>query len=43
MTSSHTRRPPGDRPSLWAVALLVASSSLALVSILLLYSGYGIA
>lgn len=42
MTPSRTRTAVQDRPSLWAVALLVASSGFALFAIALLSTGYGI-
>ena len=43
MTPIRNRSSAEDRPSPWAVALLIASSGLALISILLLSTGFGIA
>ena len=43
MTKRQTTPATEARPSLWAVALFVASSSFALLSIVLLSTGYGLA
>ncbi|MBL8773931.1 MAG: hypothetical protein JNK30_21275 [Phenylobacterium sp.] len=40
--SSARSAPPADRPSAWAIALLLASGAFALLSMALLATGYGL-